>query len=169
MQQTSQQPAQQDLQQDATLQQRPRTEQNRLEENREPLSPAGAGAEIATKRPLKSFYDEEHEAWYRAFWNRQGKAQSRKAYEKAVNRAHDRDHLGYRAATLFLAKMVVDDKARFEGTQEWDWRANLHPATWLNQERWTDEAKGLPKKQMGFEEQVTADIQRRLANGEKPW
>lgn len=150
------------MQQDGTLLQRPRIEEKRLEENRKPLSLAVAGAEIATKRPLKSWYDSEHDRWYKAFWNRQGKAQSRKAYEKAINRLHDRDHLLYKAAMAYLDKMAVDDRARYDGTQDWEWRVKIHPASWLNQERWTDEPsmEVVPRRRMSVAEELLEKIKR---------
>ena len=46
--------------------------------------------------------------------------------------------MGYNGAKLFLCAKAAEDKVKFEHTTDWEWRVNLHPATWLNQERWTD-------------------------------
>ncbi len=133
---------------DATLQQRPRLDKKRLEEEEKPLSPTVVGeepqnarvaVEVMKKRPVKAWFDEQHALWYSAFWCHKGKAESRKAYEKALCRLVDRDGLNYNRARLLLGEKLTEDRAKFEGTQDWEWRVNLHPATWLNQERWTDE------------------------------
>lgn len=120
----------------------PETAQIRLEEIRgedknQNLSPVGGEK---SGRPLKLWYDSAHEAFYAAFWCHQKKTASRKAFERAVNRIHDRDKLGYNASVLFLSQMRSEDRGRFEGTKAWEWRVNLHPASWLNGELWTDEA-----------------------------
>lgn len=93
------------------------------------------------KRPLKAWFDQQHDRWYdTAYWRHIGKAESRKAFEKRVCIIVDRDGIGYNAAVEFLIAMALDDRKRFEPTEDWEWRQNLHPATWLNQERWRDEA-----------------------------
>lgn len=131
-----------------------REEKSRGEEKSQNLSPIDIGgegkptsavsvrqaAEQSQRRPQKVWYDDQHGLWYSdSYWCRKGKADSRKAYEKAVNRFVDRDGANYNQAALSLRAKAVEDRRRFEGTQDWEWRANLHPATWLNQERWTDE------------------------------
>lgn len=94
------------------------------------------------KRPLKAWFDQQHERWYtNAYWRHIGKSESRKAFEKRVCIIVDRDGLGYNVAVQFLIDAAVDDRRRFEPTEDWEWRQNMHPATWLNQERWRDEAK----------------------------
>lgn len=103
-----------------------------------------------SKRPKSCWYDSAHEAWYQSFWNHKAKAASRIAFEKRVNLLVDKDKRMngvYKMAYVFLARMVQDDQSRFEGTEDWESRVRMHPATWLNKERWTDEeGKGAPKK-----------------------
>lgn len=137
---------QQDETVDATLQQRPRLDKKRLEE-KTPLADcigpdnARVAVEQIKKRPLKVWYDEKHDLWYSgAYWCRQKKQASRKAYEKAVNRQVDKHGAGYNSAVALLHSLAIEDRQRFEPTEVWDWRKNLHPATWLNGEMWTDEA-----------------------------
>lgn len=77
------------------------------------------------KEPAKDGFD----AWWDAWWNKTAKAAGRKAWQKAAAK-HGAE---------FLLAQVVADRARFEPTATWDWRRNLHPATWLNGERWEDQ------------------------------
>lgn len=108
----------------------------------EPAPPAVLPALPEKKRPLKVWFDEQHDRWYLlAYWRHIGKHDSRKAFEKRVCGMVDAESFGYNAAVEFLCGAALDDKKRFEHTEDWEWRQNLHPATWLNQERWKDEAK----------------------------
>ncbi len=100
-------------------------------------------AETGSRRPKKVFYDEHFPVWYEAFWNHKGRTPGRKAYEKAINKlVDDKKAVGYNAARLFLFEQVVGFRKRFEHTASWDGSARLLPATWLNNERWTDEVGG---------------------------
>ncbi len=125
---------------------------------------------LQLKRPLDSWFDEQHDRFYDgAYWKKVDRSASKKAFKKQVCRMVDKDHRGYRESAEFLISAAIADKARSEHTEDWNWRQNLHPATWLNGSRWTDQASSSPKKQMGFVDQVTAEIERKLANGENPW
>ncbi len=135
-------------------------------------APNGA---VKIGRPSKDRYDENHEKWYlESYWCHKGKSASRKAYEKAVNLLHDRDGMGYGSAHLFLMAKATEDRGKFEHTEDWEWRVNLHPATWLNGQRWTDEVNtSVPShRQNGrksFVDDVERVIQRNLEETGKPW
>ncbi len=122
----------------------PKRSGNGTEQTREEKNNPSCATEVAPKRPLKAWYTEHHELWYIThYWNHKGKAESRKAFERALNRLVDRDRMGYNAARLFLGGKATDDRIRFEHTEEWKSRSRMLPATWLNQERWTDESQQL--------------------------
>jgi hypothetical protein len=118
------------------------------------------------KRPKKIWYDQSFGDWYQGYWNHTGRAAARKAYEKAINVQVDREHVKYNAAKLFLEIQRQHDQLRFESTEQWEWRQNLHPATWLNGARWTDELRpaGLngfhPKPSLA--EQAKAELKGKL-------
>jgi hypothetical protein len=83
-----------------------------------------------------------HDAWYLgAFWNHCGKIASRKAYVKCARKLMREHGMTPPEAVQFLWDQAIADKARFLGTNDWAWRQNLHPATWLNGERWEDQAR----------------------------
>ena len=93
----------------------------------------------APSKPSKAWFDDNHEVWYRnAFWNHNGKQDSRRAYENAVGLLV-RDGMDHEGAAKFLFLEATNDRKRFEPTKDWEWRARLHPATWLNGKRWEDE------------------------------
>lgn len=124
-----------------------RREQNGIEEK--PLCPTLVGqadgfslnGSVPQGRPGKARYDENYAVWYKFYWNHNGKIPGRKAYEKAINRLVDRDHKTYGQARAFLIDEIGAYRGRFESSDSWSWRANLLPASWLNQELWTDEAE----------------------------
>jgi Helix-turn-helix domain len=100
----------------------------------------------APSKPSKAWFDERHETWYRnAYWNHAGKQNSRKAYEKAIGLL-SRDGMDHEAAAKFLLLEAANDRKRFETTKDWEWRRNLHPATWLNGQRWEDEVNHAPEQ-----------------------
>jgi hypothetical protein len=68
------------------------------------------------------------EDWWKVWWNKTAKADAAKAWKQA-------QHHG----AQFLIDQCVADRKRFEGTRDWEWRVNLHPATWLRGRRWEDE------------------------------
>ena len=117
---------------------------NRSEYSNTPLAPQG-GAEPpdslgGRKRPQAVWYREQFGFWYDDhYWNHKGRDVAERAYAKAINRLVDKDGMGYNQAKLFLVAMVKRDRERFEGTDEWDSRQRMLPATWLNKRRWTDE------------------------------
>lgn len=89
--------------------------------------------------PTKAWWDEQHDRWYQGYWNKQGKQDSRRAFEKAV--IHLRD--GYESredVVWWLAKQRDDYRKRFEDSDQWEFKIKLHPATWLNGKRWEDQA-----------------------------
>lgn len=120
-----------------------REEEIRGEENKTSCANSGEdfalNGEIPRKRPLKSWYEESHLVWYSKYWCKKSKADSERAYTKAINRLVDRDKLQYNGARLFLISKAESDRQRFEHTPDWESRVKLYPATWLNAERWTDE------------------------------
>jgi hypothetical protein len=91
------------------------------------------------------WFDREHDRWYLGYWNHTGKQNSRRAFEKRVKllvksgKSHD-------AAVDLLIELAARDRERFEPTSDWEWRARLHPATWLNGERWNDEPAKVGKR-----------------------
>jgi hypothetical protein len=106
-------------------------------------------ANAASGSPSKSWFNEKHETWYQdAYWNHTGKQDSRKAYEKIIGVLVKRG-MSHDDAAKFLVLEAVNDRKRFELTEEWEWRARLHPATWLNGERWTDEPSTTAKPNRG--------------------
>jgi hypothetical protein len=100
-------------------------------------------ADAAPSSPSKAWFDDKHEDWYStAYWLRTGRNDSRRAYEKRVRALVSKGACeDFETAAEFLKTQAINDRARFESTNDWDWRSRLHPATWLNGERWTDEAK----------------------------
>lgn len=109
------------------------------ERNGENLPPADAGD--GKKRPQKRWYEEQHERWYSdAYWYKTGKLDSRKAFEKRINTLVDAKGWGYNQTAEFLCVRARDDRQRFENTEAWSWRVKLNPTTWLNGQRWEDEA-----------------------------
>ena len=92
----------------------------------------------ADEPPSKSWFDAAHLRWYEAFWNRKARGDSRKAYEKRV-RVLVRKGTDYAGAEQFLMTAANADRAKYECTDDWKWRSKLHPATWLNGQRWEDE------------------------------
>lgn len=122
----------------------------------------------------KAWFDREHDAWYAGYWCKAGRQDSRKAHEKRL-RALVSGGLTHEDAAAFLVRMAAEDRASFEGTADWSWRAKLHPATWLNGERWTDQAvtsKGpvIPAARgKDFMADVANVIGGRIARGDEPW
>jgi hypothetical protein len=68
------------------------------------------------------------EDWWKVWWNKTAKADAEKAWKQA-------QHHG----AQFLIDQCVADRKRFEGTESWEWRLRLHPATWLRGKRWEDQ------------------------------
>ena len=90
--------------------------------------------------PSEEWLKDKHESWYReAYWNHTGKTASQTAYAKRI-RTLIHEGASQDNAARFLYDQAVADRQRFEPTEAWTWRRNLHPATWLNQKRWEDEA-----------------------------
>ena len=77
--------------------------------------------------------------WYAGFWNHTAKGKARAAYEKRLADLISKGSTSEEAAA-FLIQAETEDRQRFEPTDAWEWRRNLHPATWLSGERWNDEA-----------------------------
>lgn len=88
----------------------------------------------------KQALDESHDRWYRVYWKHSNKSDSRRAYEKLV-----RELLKFgsfrslESIEIYLSQLARSDQAKTERTPDWEWRQNLHPATWLNGKRWEDE------------------------------
>jgi uncharacterized protein YdaU (DUF1376 family) len=91
----------------------------------------------------KAFFDAEHERWYRtAYWCHKSKQASRKAFEKRVLALSKARHETVEECIEFLHRMAKEYRERFAETRAWAWLVDLQPATWLNGERWEDEAGG---------------------------
>lgn len=119
-----------------------------------PSLPPAAG-EKKVKRPTSAWFDDLHEAWYLgSYWNHTGKADSRRAFEKRVIAIASERGITYEDASVFLCTEAKADRARFENTDAWKWRKNLHPATWLNGSRWEDASDQANEQQRQFPRMV---------------
>ena len=108
-----------------------------IEEQNTPLPPLATLA-VEKTVPSKDWIQEQHAVWYdRAFWNHKNRAASLKAFDKQIRTLVKT--MSCQEAAEFLYNKAVDDRARFEPTSDWEWRRNLHPATWLNGARWEDQ------------------------------
>lgn len=105
------------------------------------------------------------EDWWKVWWNKTAKAETQKAWPQIAKRF----------GVEFLIEQCIADRKRFEGTPSWEWRANLHPGTWLRGRRWEDQlppevaprlANGSRPASTG--ERVLAKMAQRIANGENP-
>ena len=85
-----------------------------------------------------AWYTDSFERWWESYWNKTAKVKARQAYEKSIKRLVQKGHT-HQQSEEFLIAAAVDDKRRFEFTDAWEWRVNLNPPTWLNQERWNDQ------------------------------
>lgn len=74
------------------------------------------------------------ELFWQAYWRRVAKKAAAVAYHRAVTtlEAHERVMEAVRAQTPEMIRRDVEFRP--------------HPATWLNQERWTDEVAGSPRR-----------------------
>lgn len=94
---------------------------------------------VTSEQKGKRWFNASFERWWESYWNKTAKVKARAAYEKRVKilvskgRTHEQ-------AEEFLIAAAIDDRSRFELTDAWGWRVNLNPPTWLNQERWNDQA-----------------------------
>jgi hypothetical protein len=91
-------------------------------------------------RPSKSWYDRQHDRFYEAYWRHIGRQDSRRAHEKCIG-VLVKSGMTLKQAADFLPNQAVLDRQRFADSPDWEWRQNLHPATWLNGQRWRDEAR----------------------------
>ena len=88
---------------------------------------------------FEHWLNEAHDAWYESYWRHVGRGNSRSAFGKRVKELM-RTAMTKDQAVEFLTQQAAEDQKRFQGTSEWTWRQKLHPSTWLNGERWKDEA-----------------------------
>ena len=88
--------------------------------------------------PKKKKDDEEFEVFWKQVPNKIGKGAARTAYAKAIKggATHDEILAGVESYRQYEAKRE----------KQQDYRP-LHPATWLNQERWADEVSSTPQQQ----------------------
>jgi 5-methylcytosine-specific restriction endonuclease McrA len=91
------------------------------------------------RAPKDSWILEQHNRWYAAYWNHTDRKASLAAYKKRIKALVSGKGMSPEAAVEFLFNSSVLYKQRFENAESWSWRKNLHPATWLNGERWEDE------------------------------
>jgi len=135
-----------------------------------PSCPADAGQPPALKPsqprliteidPTDRWIDQQHDSRFWAmYWNRSGKADSRRAFRKRVRALMAERKICIDEAIEFLCAAARKDRETWEPTEAWSWRANLHPATWLNGKRWEDE---LPPQA-----RARADPWRQLTKGER--
>ena len=103
--------------------------------------------------------------WWKVYWNKTAKAEAQKAWKQCAH------HHG----AQFLIDQCIADRKRFEGTPQWEWRVNLHPATWLRGRRWEDQLppsgvqrQNGPRAPTSTGERVLAKMAQRIANGENP-
>jgi hypothetical protein len=90
--------------------------------------------------PSSSWIRTHHDIWYReVYWCHQNKPRSLTAYDKRISTLMRNGHQTKESAHQFLIEKALEDLTKFRGTSDWDWRRKLHPATWLNGERWNDE------------------------------
>lgn len=82
---------------------------------------------ISPKPPLNEL-DGEFESWYSAYPRREGRGQAFRAYRAARKKV----------SAEILLNAVKRDALRFEGKER---QFIPHPATWLNGERWADDAQ----------------------------
>jgi hypothetical protein len=96
-----------------------RGEEIRRETEEKPFSPTGVGA-VST---------DAFDRWWEAWWNHNAKQEARKAFAVAL-----------RSFTAeFLIEQAVADRLKWETLEQWAWRKNMHPATWLRGKRWEDQ------------------------------
>jgi hypothetical protein len=96
-----------------------RGEEIRRETEEKPFSPTDVGA-VST---------DAFDRWWEAWWNHNAKQEARKAFAVAL-----------RSFTAeFLIEQAVADRLKWETLEQWAWRKNMHPATWLRGKRWEDQ------------------------------
>lgn len=104
---------------------------------------------IKPSSPTPSAKRANFEEWWKVWWNKTAKVKAQKAWTRTASRF----------GAQFLIDAAVADRLRFEGTPQWEWRANLNPATWLNGERWLDQ---LPPEVVSTAKNGVGPRQRRL-------
>lgn len=90
-----------------------------------------------------------HDHWYdHCYWNKKKREDSRKAFSKRVRQLVRDTAASPEHAVEFLNTQARLDRKRFEFTDDWSWRQNLHPTTWLNGKLWEDQprARDSPEK-----------------------
>lgn len=117
---------------------------------------------------------DQHDKWYYgAYWNRKDRETSRKAYAKRIKALISEKGLTPEDAAAFIWNAAIADKERFQHTEDWTWRQNLHPATWLNGARWEDQprARDSPsgRRERSFVADVEAAMARSIQETGKPW
>jgi hypothetical protein len=129
---------------------------NRLESiDNPPFEPTEPDASFLTPPPMRrgdtilttAWWDAAFKRWYAVYWNHTAPQNARKAFEKRVKSMKQTPA----SAVEALIKLAELDRRKFECTENWSWRKNMLPSTWLNQERWTDEG---PKDNAGGQEPV---------------
>ena len=104
-------------------------------------TPLFGGPEGAATGITDAWLDRHHDqTFWPVYWRRVNKRASQTAFRKRVRTLCREQDLTPEEAVTFLCDQAALDRQRFEPTPDWEWRERLHPATWLNGERWNDEA-----------------------------
>jgi hypothetical protein len=122
-----------------------------------------------------SFLDSKFAEFWKHYWNRASKRDAFTAYCNRVAKFADSGMDAMEAAE-FLISAVQEYRERFRANPDaWFSRQNLYAATWLNQDRWTDEVtvlESVPRKVNGqardFKSSVSRVMAERVARGSKP-
>ena len=104
--------------------------------------------------------------WWKVWWNKTAKAKAQKLWPGVAKKY----------GAQFLIDACISDQARFEATAAWEWRANLHPTTWLSGRRWEDmpppngktSISTVAERRSSTGDRVLAKMAQRIANGENP-
>lgn len=106
------------------------------EEDAAPLDEESKAAVSARKTRL---LDESHDEFYRGYWRHVAKKQSRKAWPGAIVKVTKAKKIQAADASRFLIDQMLSQRREMESRSDLDWLEKMHPASWLNGERWEDE------------------------------
>lgn len=78
------------------------------------------------------------EVFWPAVWRKVGKDEAQRAFRKALKNVCAEEHVLAPEAARRLAERAADEKKKALVPGQ-EFRAQLHPSTWLNNRRWNDE------------------------------